>query len=396
MWTKALSRKTMLTAVSALALGLSAGSALAHKDGTVIYEFSGYPSDGSNPANNAPAFDKAGNMFGTTNLGGANGGGAVYRIDATSDIEHVLYSFTNDLNGYEPEGTLWVDANGNAFGTAQKIVYELVNTNGDYAEKTLYQDSNASFKGGVVMDKKGNLYGTDSVNGDYGQGYVFEVDTNGKFSKLHSFSGNDGISPEGDLTIDKRGNIYGMTYEGGGLDEEFCGGASGGGVIYKITHKGKFSVLAALTTESGCSPQVNGLLLDKDGNLFGVGTRGGTIDGQPSNYGTIFELTSAGELKALYNFTSGKEGSNPQGKLVEDHQGNLYGTTMNGGKVGQYPAGEVFRFVPETGKLTVLSHGDGFGVKGGVTVGPYNRIYGTTYDGGDQNCDCGTVFLVPR
>jgi uncharacterized repeat protein (TIGR03803 family) len=177
--------------------------------------------------------DWKGNLYGTTNQGGASNAGVVFKID-TSGNETVLYTFTGGSDGGYPLG-------------------------------------------GVILDSKGNLYGTTNGGGASGAGVVFKIDTSGNETVLYSFTGgSDGGFPLAGVILDSKGNLYGTTNGGG---------ASGAGVVFKVDTSGNETVLYSFTggTDGG-NPYV-GVIRDWDGNLYGTADTGGA-----SNAGVVFEI----------------------------------------------------------------------------------------------------------
>jgi uncharacterized repeat protein (TIGR03803 family) len=247
---------------------------------TVLYAFTGSP-DGSTPYAGLVR-DAAGNLYGTTLSGGTNGAGTVFKVDATGG-ETVLYSFdlTNQQDGFLPYGGLVRDFAGNLYGTTNGggtfgagIVFKLDTTN---AETVLYNfgssNGDALFPtGGLIRDAKGNLYGTTQDGGTFGVGTVFKVDKNGTETLLHSFAGGtaDGEFPfVSGLLRDAKGNLYGVTDEGGAFTF---------GVVYKLNSTGKETVLHSFTGKGGKIPY-GALILDKAGNLYGTTSAGGAYGG---------------------------------------------------------------------------------------------------------------------
>jgi len=266
---------------------------------------------------------------------------------------------------------------------------------------------------GGVPDAQGNLYGTTGYGGDsacyppYGCGTVFKLDTTGKETVLYSFTGTggDGEGPNGGLVLDAKGNLYGTTEYGGDLS---CNAPDGCGTVFKFdTTTGKETVLYSFTGSPDASQPHGGLVEDAQGNLYGTAPDTGA-DG----YGAVYKVNTADKETVLYSFTGGADGGNPTEKLVRDAQGNLYGTTFDNNN-GAY-GGTVFELSPEPGGgcpsgsnvgtgwcETVLHSFTGTG--GGSPQGDLIRdtqgnLYGTTKFGGDLTCDapngCGTVFKL--
>ncbi len=201
-----------------------------------LYAFDPFDgSDGEAPYGGVTR-DSAGNLYGTTLAGGLGNGGIVYKIDP-SGTETILYNFgSQNGDGAFPWAGLSLDAQGNLYGTTSiggangfGNVFRLTPAG---VETVLYNfgpppDGQSPYYGdGVILDPAGNLYGVTTSGGASAFGVVYKVDTSGKETILHSFSGPDGKLPEGNLAMDPKGNLYGTTTEGG---------AYGGGVIFRIT-----------------------------------------------------------------------------------------------------------------------------------------------------------------
>ena len=175
---------------------------------------------------------------------------------------------------------------------------------------------------GVVQDPAGNLYGT-TIGGDPSvapYGAVYEVDTSGVVTALHTFSGApDGSEPVAPVVLDMAGNIYGTT---------ISGGSANSGVIFKIDTSGNETVLYSFSGGSDGRRPEQGLVIDAAGNLYGTTAKGGS-----SNKGTIFRVDSAGTFTLLHSFTGSRsDGAHPRfGHLAMDQSGNLYGVTRRGG-----------------------------------------------------------------
>jgi uncharacterized repeat protein (TIGR03803 family) len=184
--------------------------------------------------------DDHGNIYGVTSAGGQYGFGTIFRLvpSGSSWVEQILYSFTNGSDGNAPSGGLIFDHAGNLYGTTYKggangggTVFELSPVGGGWTLNTLYSLSGfGGSYGSVVMDSGGNIYGATYQDGIYGAGSVFKLQhgTGGwSYESLHDFtSGRDGGTIVGGITLDSQGNIYGATQNGG---------TSFSGVIFKIT-----------------------------------------------------------------------------------------------------------------------------------------------------------------
>ena len=313
-------------------LSLFLGTAWAQTE-KVLHSFTGTP-DGALPYAGL-VLNAKGNMYGTTSQGGKNGFGTVFKV-TPSGKETVLYSFEGPPNdGAEP----W---------------------------------------GGVVLDAKGNMYGTTSQGGAYGLGTVFKLTPSGKETVLHSFSGGDGETPYAGLVANQKGTMYGTTY---------YGGAYQGGVVFKITSSGKETVMHSFLGYlygDGANPYA-AVILDGEGNLYGT-----TFYGGPSNNGTVFKVTPSYDESVLYAFGGTPDGANPQAPLGFDEGGNLYGTAYNGGKYGD---GAVFEFTAsgtESILYSFMGNGDGANPAAGLVSGKQGNLYGTTVNGGGGGY--GTVF----
>jgi uncharacterized repeat protein (TIGR03803 family) len=262
-----------------------------------IYAFTGEP-DGSNPYSGM-TIDNSGNLYGTTQSGGANGIGCVYMVSPTANgwSETVLHSFSGSDGAY-PWADVALDAAGNVYGTTiaggaygQGAVFELYTSHGSWAETVLYSFRGGTHQGwpaaGVYLDASGKIFGTLSDNGDDGlPGAVFrlEPNSNGVWTEtlLHTFGKRgDGAFPWSDLVPDDAGNLYGTTY---------VGGNAGNGVIYKLAQNANGdwteSVFFSFNYRDGANPADNPVTFDASGNLF-VATDSG---GLRSGYGVVLEI----------------------------------------------------------------------------------------------------------
>lgn len=266
----------------------------------------------------------------------------------------------------------------------------------------------------LILDAAGNLYGTTHSGGNYGNGTVFEVKKNqdGSWTEkvLHHFTGgNDGSQPVGGLISDQAGNLYGTTT---------YGGTYGNGVVFKLTPNSDGSwaerVLHSFTGGAdGGYPNHPDLVFDAAGNLYGATASGGegNCSFPTTGCGVIFELTANSKgnwtEQVLHRFSGGNDGAEPEATLIFDKSGNLYGTTVNGGVYGY---GVVFELTPNSDAtwtekvLHPFTGGtEGAASYGGVISDAAGNLYGTTFHGGtySQQCEssgesCGTVFELMR
>lgn len=317
---------------------------------TVLHEFSG-GTDGANPEGRL-VMDKAGNFYGTTNIGGVSNAGTVFKV-TRKGVETVLYSFPGKPDGANPVAGLAIDKEGNLYGTTTAggasgngTVFKLAvptETGGEWAEQVLYSfgagTDGKTPVGGVTLDASGNLYGTTSAGGTDGDGTVFELTPSTPSwteNILHNFLlGSDGGVPYAGLVLDDE-TLYGATTEGGE------GGQSGGGTLFELKKASgvwTFSELYGLSGW-GISGSYRNLLM-VGGKIYATTH----CDGQ-NNAGTVYELSLAGgswNYTPLYVFTGGSDGLYSISNLVADSKGNLYGVTLLGGANG---SGVAFKVTP--------------------------------------------------
>ena len=319
--------------------------------------------------------DSAGNLYGTTSQGGANNWGTVFKINMNGQ-ESVLYSFCSAANcadGQLPYAGLIRDGAGNLYGTTTSggannggTVFKL-----DAAghETVLYSFCSATNctdgqlpYAGLIQDAAGNLYGTTYGGGAIGAGNfpggtVFKLDTAGHETVLYSFCSaancTDGKQPYAGLVMDDAGNLYGTTSGGGA--HGFMNTV--GGTAFKLDPSGHEKVLHSFCSTGGvqCTDgemPLGGLVLDSAGNLYGTTAFGGANELISGNgIGVVFRVTVKGEETVLYNFCSAlncSDGLLPYASLIQDAEGNLYGTTSGGGIfdpncAGAFSCGTVFK-----------------------------------------------------
>lgn len=356
---------------------------------TILHTFQGYPGDGGVPLGNL-TFDSAGNLYGTTLLGGASQAGTVFKLSPpapgqTQWTESLIYEFSGaNGDGQFPYSSLDFDAKGNLYGTSflgggnnLGLAYELVPPTSGGTSWILV--ALHSFAGGadganpisgLAFDTSGNLYGTtftDGVSGISG-GTLFQMTPGSDGyteTVLHTFTGQtsgkaaDGSLPYGNVLLDASGDVFGTTLAGGAGDI-IPGESSNAGTVFEVTpprsgqtvwHETLIHSFNGDTgdpnTADGESPY-GGLIFDAQGNLYGTTAQGGLSD-----FGTVFELTPPADGASwpqtiLHNFQGFPDGVGPHGALVMDSSGNLYGLTENGTALSAHSSqiGTVFEVTP--------------------------------------------------
>jgi uncharacterized repeat protein (TIGR03803 family) len=303
-----------------------------------------------------------GNLYGTTSCGGASGtvtsfadcfpansGGTVFKITPGGMLT-TIYSFCSQSDCTDGEGPL----------------------------------------AGLVQGADGSFYGTTLYGGANGYGTVFKIPPGGTLTTLYSFCSQsdcpDGEFPMAGLVQGADGNFYGTTPDGG---------ANFGGTVFKITPGGTlrtiYSFCSQMDCDDGASPDLEGLVQATDGYLYGT-TRQGGAQGE----GTVFKITPVGTLTTLYSFCSQSDctdGGMPYAGLAQATDGNFYGTTTQG---GAHSVGTIFKITPG-GTLTTLYSfcsqsgcRDGYEPFAGLVQDTNGNLYGTTAFGGVNGY--GTVF----
>ncbi len=352
---------------------------LAQGSGTITSLASFGETQGANPQAGL-VMDKSGNLYGTASSGGDSNEGTVFELAQGSGTIMTLASF-NGANGREPEGALVMDGSGNLYGTAliggasnDGTVFELAKGSGTITVLASFNGTNgAEPEAGLLMDGSGNLYGTASIGGTSNDGTVFELAKGGgTITALASFNGSNGADPQDALIMDGSGNLYGTA----------SGVSAGvGGRVFELAHGS-----GAITALASCVLPYGALMLDSSGNLYGTESAGGASD-----VGDVFELArGSGTITTLASF-NGTNGASPYAGVIMDGSGNLYGTTYQGGASSE---GAVFKLARGSGTLTLLASFSSVngGPIGGLIMDGSGNLYGTTRAGGAGNL--GTVFEV--
>ena len=387
---------TIVAATAALMAGCAAPASLtpgissggqpltAARRFSALHFFTG-PPDGSWPNAGRLVFDKAGNLYGATILGGSGncnfrgkraGCGAIFELSPHPHggwTKRIIYSFTSLADGAEPYSTLTLDSSGDIYGVT------------------------------TAGGNKGCLWPYYR-----GCGTIFElVPHRGAWKKhvLHVFSGGpDGGNPFAGLILDN-GTLYGTAHCGGGLYSCYASG-SGAGVFFALRRSGAYwteSILRVFGAETGSNP--SGDLTAKDGNtIFGTTIASVYMMSRASPSAPWSETTLF-----LFPEAHRSTGWGPTGGLALDAAGNLFGVTSEGGDFSKCSqgCGVVFELSRSSGTswseavLYTFSGGsDGATSTAGIAIGADGGLFGTTTNGGDVNCNngagCGVVFSVTR
>jgi uncharacterized repeat protein (TIGR03803 family) len=387
---------------------------------TNLYSFNCNSTDGESPSSGL-TMDRAGNLYGVTAYGGAYDGGSyeggiVYELTRAANgtwSEQILYNFgSQDPGGYQPQTELVFDSAGNIFGvttlggdnncntdlasksltTGCGAVFELTQSNGAWSESVLYTFTTPAGYGnwgyfgpitGLTMDSRSNLYGSTTYS-------FYELQPNSPGSWTYV-----SLAPPvyGPLLMDKHGNFYGDSSQGG----------NGNGFVFELQNASGVWTLNTIYTFP--SPNVyldpfGGLVMDANGHLFGTTYRSYIAN----DNGAVFELIpSAGGTwteGTIFQFPV-VDGSYPNGDLVADSEGNLYGVA-SAGLINQY-GGVVFRLSPRAGgnwKYDILydfaqsSTGGAMNPLGGVVFDAAGNLYGVAGGGIYGPYGDGTVYKL--
>ena len=310
----------------------------------VLHVFAG-GSDGASPY--APmVYGPNGTLYGTTSLGGGSGNnGTIFNVQPPATICKTVLCPWNE-----------------------SVLLDFQSAEG----------ANPAY-GGLLFDQSGNMYGTTQYGGSTNNGAVYKASLQGQQwtqTMLHSFGSGqtDGVWPMHNVVADRLGNLYGTTYQGG---------TNGGGTVFQLVPSGSgWTENIIANFPAGAEPQA-GLIIDSAGNLYGAtsGVSGSTAS-------QVFELSPSGsswQLTVLQSFTTNRFDFGPVGNLAMDRNGNLYGATYSLGSHGQ---GNVFELSPSANGWTYTDlhdftgSNDGGGPIGDLTVDTNGNVYGTTQNGG--------------
>ena len=353
--------------------------------------------------------DSAGNIYGTTVLGGDFGSGTVFQLSHTGNswVHTVLYSFTGGADGGEPYKGVTLDGEGNLYGTAVTggsgiceggcgVAYKLTNSGGTWTQTVIHaftgEDDGSGPGARVTVDGAGNVYGMAPTGGAYGLGTIYKIrqGQNGAWvlKVIHAFTGGaDGATGSAGRMILRQGHLYGAAT---------TGGTYGSGVVFELTPtqvgEWDFRTIYSFRGQPDGSFPYGALLFDSSGNIYGT-----TYYGGANNIGAVYQLTprANGEWRerVLYSFQGGTDGNSPISNLVFDTARNLYGTTSEGG----LGTGTIFKLSPVGGGhwMETVVHmfqgpPDGAFSYNGMVVDPFGNFYGATVHGGVD--DDGSIY----
>jgi len=350
--------------------------------------------------------DNAGNIYGTTVLGGDFGGGTVFQLSPTANgWEHaVLYSFTGGADGGEPYKGVTIDRRGNLYGTAVTggsggceggcgVVYKLTKSRGTWNQTVIHAFTGGDDGSGpgarVTVDRSGNVYGMTPTGGTYGVGTIYKIHPHAgtwEFQVIHTFTGgDDGATGSAGRMLLQQGRLYGAAT---------VGGLYGSGVVFELTPTAvgewDFRALYSFHGQPDGSFPYGALLRGPLGKIYGT-----TYYGGENGIGAVYELSprQVGEWdgRVIYSFQTGSDGNSPISNLVRDVAGNLYGTTSEGG----LGSGTIFKLTPIGGGQWTESvvhpfegPPDGGFSYNGMVVDRFGNFYGATVHGGTDDDGC--------
>jgi uncharacterized repeat protein (TIGR03803 family) len=300
---------------------------------------------------NSVAWFKTPRLISTSLLALAALAVALVGIAIPASAQGFVYDFpTNTGAPVFPNGALAQGRDGNLYGMALDAwsvsqggaIYRITPSGAESGVYVLPNDGSQGFNcyPGLTLGTDGNFYGA-CVQSATGYGTVFRVTPDGTFNLLHTFSnGTDGEVPYGPPVEGTDGNFYGVTYgNGSGIP---------GGTVYKITPSGTLTTVHTFSLDgNGTNPQ-GPLFVGSDGNFYGTTTATGT-----GGYGSVFKMTAKGKITVLHSFTSAvTDGGTPQSGVIQAADGSFYGATFRGGTSNE---GTLFK-VTAAKKFTLL-HG---------------------------------------
>jgi uncharacterized repeat protein (TIGR03803 family) len=322
-------------------------------------------------------------FFGTTYAGGTDGGGTVFSVGVPGGFG-VLHNFQGLIDGALPKEALLRASDGNFYGTTENGGEHFEGTAfrmDPFGEVTLlhsfFEIVDGSFpKAALVEAADGSFYGTTGNGGAFGLGTIFKMDSSGKVATVHDFAGPDGAGSVAPLMQLSNGDFLGTTSGGG---------ANGYGTVFRMDSSGIVTTVWSPPGVDGASPGRKASLLQaNDGNLYGT-----TLDGGENGRGIVFRIDSSGELTTVHDFT-GADGCFPSAALVQATDGAFYGSTQS---CGEHNLGTIFKFALP-GIVTTMHSFDGTDgslPENALVQAADGDLYGTIANGGTGS---GTAFRL--
>jgi uncharacterized repeat protein (TIGR03803 family) len=332
-----------------------------------------------------PTYAADGLLYGTFEIGGANGVGVLYGLDVVRRGYKVIYDFTAETG--VPVGYLTAGSDGAFYGVTRGggrfgggIAYRLTRTG---FLKVLHDFEAGTAPVSLMEASDGALYGTTDQGGDHQVGSIFRIDAHGQYTELHAFS-TGFTSPQGSpagmqLMEGWDFRLYGVTS---------VGGDNGTGAVYSYgLHDGTFAVTYSFgAAGSGDAASPNSRLSESlNGTFYGTSDRGGASD-----LGTLYHISAFGQESVIHSFAGGADGTHPFNGITQNPDSTLYGVTTDGGSDG----GGTAWIVDATDKFGHLydfgaKHTDGT-VPAGFTFAVDGKLYGVTFERGKHGN--GTFF----
>lgn len=358
---------------------------------TVLHAFDG-GADGGRPVA-ALREAGAGVFYGTSFSGGLTPDGSpaqgtLFRITSTGAFT-LLHTFLGGSGGGGPVSPLLDNGDGYLFGVtldwgspSRSGTFYKTTVDGDVSIVHVFRRGPEGTvpAGALIQATDGDFYGMTSAGGDFGNGTIFKMGSDGTTTVLHQFNYFDGATPAAGLVQATDGNFYGTT---------LSGGVANLGVAFRLTPAGTLTVLHEFGVDPPDVRYAFGQLVQADdGHLYGTSFHGGAT----GQYGSVFRMTTDGTVTIVHSFTGGAGGGNPVGGVIQAADGSLYGTTVRGGSTD---AGTLFKLTLP-GDFAVL-HEFGANGDGAYPVAPPiqtadGMLYGTTLLGGSTNN--GTVYRM--
>jgi uncharacterized repeat protein (TIGR03803 family) len=367
----ALGSHTLHAADGSLTAATSNSITVSARSGTIAALASFNGTNGSNPYG-AMVIDSQGDLFGTTQNGGANNDGTVFEITAGSGTITTIASF-NSSTGTNPWGQLMIDSAGNLYGTTNHggansdgTVFEVVAGSHTITKIADFSSTAGTLStSGLIEDSSGNLYGTTNLGGTNSDGTIYKIASGtNTITVLASFNGTNGSVPRGGVVMDSSGNLYGTTTNGG---------ANSDGTVWKLANgSNTITTLASFNGTNGANPYAS-LVMDSSGNLYGT-TSGGSSG--------VFEVAAG--TTTITPLGTGN-GIASTGQLLMDSGGNLYGTTVGSGAYGDGTVFEITAGSHSYLKLADLNGTNGSTVQAGLVEDSSGNLYGVAYSGGANN-----------